>query len=206
MGDRFTTEYSEEDGVFIKDNWSGEKHFIISKPKTVRLLNALHQDHQRVRKALFVKDEVIRQLRWKLEKANETIDALTELSEEEANDVCDYLQAYHNGDVKEITRMSPRRYNVYSDSYSADIVDEETGKNYNQFVDFDDICDVLNKQHEKIKELQCNLESRSQDDYIEYLKSEIEQLKQNDKRPSVSTENCEIFGVKDVWNLRFEGD
>ena len=205
MRDRFTTEYSEEDGVFIKDNWSGEKHFIISKPKTVRLLNALHQDHQRVRKELFVKDKLIRQLRWKLGKANETIDALTELSEEESNDMCAYLQAYHNGDVTEITRMSSRRYNVYSDSYSADIVDEETGQNYNQFTDFDDICDVLNKQHEKIKELQCNLESRSQDDYIEYLKSEIEQLKQNDKRPSLSPDvgNCEI---KDVWNLRFERD
>ena len=38
-----------------------------------------------------------------------------------------------------------KRFKVYSDSYSADIVDEKTGKNYNQMTDIDDICDLLNQ-------------------------------------------------------------
>ena len=37
------------------------------------------------------------------------------------------------------------RFKVYSDSNSKDIVDELTNWSYNQFEDFEDICDLLNK-------------------------------------------------------------
>lgn len=47
--------------------------------------------------------------------------------------------------------MNSKRYKVYSDSYSADIVDEETGQNYNQITDMEDICDLLNNQYEMIE-------------------------------------------------------
>lgn len=42
-----------------------------------------------------------------------------------------------------------RRFNVYSDSNSKDIVDELNNWNYNQFEDFEDICDLLNKLYDE---------------------------------------------------------
>ena len=40
-----------------------------------------------------------------------------------------------------------------------------------------EIVNVLNKQHKTIQELRCDIESRSQDDYICFLKNENKELK-----------------------------
>ena len=59
---RFIEDYNEKDGAFIKDTWLGEKHFIISTPKTLLLMNALHDDYQRIRKKLIEKEKLIDEL------------------------------------------------------------------------------------------------------------------------------------------------
>ena len=47
-----------------------------------------------------------------------------------------------------------RRFNVYSDSISKDIVDELDNTNYNQFEDFEEICDLLNTLNNENKTFQ----------------------------------------------------
>ena len=61
--------------------------------------------------------------------------------------------------------MTEKRFKVYSDSYSADIVDENTKKNYNQLEDIDDLCDLLNELNNENNNLKL-INRRSNNEYL----------------------------------------
>ena len=65
-----------------------------------------------------------------------------------------------------------RRFNVYSDSISKDIVDELDNTNYNQFEDFEEICDLLNTLNNENKTFQDLIQKK----YLELkLSHEVEE-------------------------------
>jgi len=88
--------------------------------------------------------------------------------------------------------MLNERFRIYSDSYSKDIVDENTKRNYNQNENFEDICDLLNEQENTIKKLKTASEMLSKiiigtENTIDKRIADLEKsLKEEDNIPSWS--------------------
>ena len=81
--------------------------------------------------------------------------------------------------------MTEKRFKVYSDSYSADIVDGDTNRNYNQMTDIDDLCDLLNELHEENQLLKQRLAEQND---VEWLRNNtVWEMMPSNRRTYIST-------------------